>query len=82
MLNNDVEVSLLILNHEKCCLSSNHASCPFPVDASCIWPQIRPWSSLRLMYCAEISFFCVILVCTRRISFTQTLNISATIFSN
>ena len=31
---------------KKCCLSSrNRVSCQFPVDTSCIWPQIRPWSS-------------------------------------
>ena len=24
----------------------NHGSCPFPVDTSCIWPQMRPWSIL------------------------------------
>ena len=23
----------------------NYVSWPFPVDTSCIWPQIRPWSS-------------------------------------
>ena len=23
----------------------NHVSCPFPVDITCIWPQMRPWSS-------------------------------------
>ena len=26
----------------------NRGSCPFPVDASCIWPQMRPWSSFRI----------------------------------
>ena len=24
----------------------NHGSCPFLVDTSCIWPQMRPWSIL------------------------------------
>ena len=24
----------------------NNFSCPFTVDTSCIWPQMRPWSSL------------------------------------
>ena len=23
----------------------NYVSWPFPVDTSCIWPQMRPWSS-------------------------------------
>ena len=23
----------------------SYVSCPFPVDTSCIWPQMRPWSS-------------------------------------
>ena len=25
----------------------NYVSWPFPVDTSCIWPQMRPWSSFR-----------------------------------
>ena len=26
----------------------NHVSCPVPMDTSCIWPQMRPWSSFAL----------------------------------
>ena len=29
----------------------NYVSWPFPVDTSCIWRQMRPWSSLILMVC-------------------------------
>ena len=32
---------------EKCSLSLNYISWPFPVDTSCIWPQMRPWSSYK-----------------------------------
>ena len=35
-----------LLNIEKkCCLSSKYVSWPTPVDTSCIWPQMHPWSS-------------------------------------
>ena len=29
----------------------NYVSWPFPVDTSCIWPQMRPWSSFTLYSC-------------------------------
>ena len=38
--------NLLIV--KKCSLSSKLFSWPFPVDTSCIWPQMHPWSSLCL----------------------------------
>ena len=27
----------------------NYVSWPFPMDTSCIWPQMRPWSSLDIV---------------------------------
>ena len=35
--------NLLII--EKAVYLLNYVSWPFQVDTSCIWPQMRPWSS-------------------------------------
>ena len=36
----------------------NYVSWPFPVDTSCIWPQMRPWSSYccLLFLCGDVWF--------------------------
>ena len=27
----------------------NYVSWPIPVDTSCVWPQMRPWSSFKFL---------------------------------
>ena len=36
-------ITRLLLKNAVCL--QNHVGCPFPLDTSCIWPQMRPWSS-------------------------------------
>ena len=37
----------------------NYVSWPFPVDTSCIWPQMRPWSSYECCFFHEKGCFII-----------------------
>ena len=36
----------LLIHLKSAVYLQNRVSCPFPVDTSCIWPQMRPQSSV------------------------------------
>ena len=41
----NLEVLTTCLLLQNAVYLQNHGNCPFTVDTSCIWPQMRPWSS-------------------------------------
>ena len=43
--------NLLII--ENAFYLQKYVGCPFPVDTSCIWPQMHPWSSSSCLWIAK-----------------------------